>query len=463
MTSIAAAVVSSGEFHALESLEGVQTTPVIGSWSKTTVLDVLRWFERSGAGHLLLCLSPEASLDRAGLERLRQVADETGAAIVYSDYFEGDGSPHPLIDYQPGSLRDDFDFGAVVLLNEKHLAGMANRIEGETPGLKYGGWYDLRLRLSELGPVHRIPEPLYRLPRRADRKSGRKVFDYVDPQNRDVQLEMERVATQHLRRIGAYLDPPNAEPVDEGGSFPVKASVVIPVKDRAKTIADAVGSALSQKTSFVFNVIVVDNHSRDGTTKILSDIAGRDRRLVHMVPERTDLVIGGCWNQAVFSEHCGRYAVQLDSDDLYAGTGVLERIVGEFDQGPYALVIGSYTTVDFDLNPLPPGLVDHREWTDENGHNNALRIAGLGAPRAFHLPTLRTIGFPNVSYGEDYAVVLQLCRTYRLGRIYDSLYWCRRWEENTDAELPIETSNRYDTYKDGLRTEEIVARQQLVK
>jgi hypothetical protein len=463
MNTIAAAVVSSGEPHILELLEGVQAIRVAGPWSKPAVLDVLKWFERTGAGGLLICLSPEPVLDVACLQRLQKGAEETGAAIVYSDYSEGDENPHPLIDYQPGSLRDDFDFGAVVLLNKKHLAGMAARTKGETPDLKYGGWYDLRLRLAELGPVHRIPEPLYRLPLRPDRPSGQKVFDYVDPQNRDVQLEMEHVATEHLRRIGAYLDPPTAKPIEDGGSFPVKASVVIPVKDRAKTIGDAVGSALSQKTSFDFNVIVVDNHSQDGTTKILADIAGRDRRLVHIIPERSDLVIGGCWNQAVFSVNCGRYAVQLDSDDLYAGTGVLERIVAEFDQRPYALVIGSYTTVDFDLNPLPPGLVDHREWTDANGHNNALRVAGLGAPRAFHVPTLRSVGFPNVSYGEDYAAVLQLCRTYRVGRIYDSLYWCRRWEENTDAELPIETSNRYNAYKDGLRTEEIIARQQLVK
>jgi hypothetical protein len=324
-----------------------------------------------------------------------------------------------LIDYQPGSLRDDFDFGPVVLLNGKSLAGLAAEIEHDRPELKHAGWYDLRLRLVERGPVRRIPEPLYRLPRQDDRPSGQKVFDYVDPKNREVQLEMEQVATAYLKRIGAYLPPPGHPPVEDDGSYPVKASVIIPVKNRFKTIGDAVESALGQDAPFDFNVIVVDNHSNDGTTDFLSKIAEGDRRLVHMIPERTDLVIGGCWNLAVHSDACGRYAVQLDSDDLYNGPDVLKRIVGEFDRSPVALVIGSYSTVDFDLKPLPPGLIDHREWTDDNGHNNALRIAGLGAPRAFHVPTLRTIGFPNASYGEDYSAVLQLCRTYRVGRIYD--------------------------------------------
>jgi hypothetical protein len=463
MTSRVAAVVLTGEFDILESLENTQAIQVTGSWSKSVVLRVLKWFGQTGADHLLWCLSSAPVLNPAGLERMRSCADDTGASIVYSDYFDGTGSRHSLIDYQLGSLRDDFDFGPVVLLNGKSLSGLAARIEEDTPDLNYGGWYDLRLRLAERGSIRHIPEPLYRLPRQDERPSGQKVFDYVDPKNRDAQLEMEQVATVYLKRIGVFLAPPTTYPVEADGSFPLKASVVIPVKNRAKTIADAVGSALCQKTSFDFNVIVVDNHSTDGTTDILAKIAKRDRRLVHRIPERVDLVIGGCWNEAVFSKSCGRYAVQLDSDDLYDGTGVLERIVAEFDQNSYALVIGSYTTVDFDLRRLSPGLIDHREWTDSNGHNNALRIAGLGAPRAFHVPTLRTVGFPNVSYGEDYAVVLQLCRIYRVGRIYDSLYWCRRWEENSDARLPLETSNRYATYKDGLRTQEIAVRQKLLK
>jgi hypothetical protein len=460
MTSLAAAVVMTGELNALDSLDNIKVIQVMGTWSKSAVLDVLKWFDPTGCDHLLLCLSSAAALDSGCLERLQKCAGDTGASIVYSDYFDEGGDPHPLIDYQPGSLRDDFDFGPVVLLSGKSLEGLAARIEKDTPDVKHAGWYDLRL--AELGPVHRVPEPLYRLPRQEDRPSGQKVFDYVDPKNRNVQLEMEQVATAHLKRIGAFLVPPQDPPVEDDGSYSVKASVIIPVKNRVKTIADSVGSALAQIAGFDFNVIVVDNHSTDGTTDILAKVAGQDQRLVHMIPGRTDLVIGGCWDLAVRSDACGRYAVQLDSDDLYDGVKVLQRIIEEFEKKPYALVIGSYTTVDFDLKPLPPGLIDHREWTDANGHNNALRIAGLGAPRAFHVPTLRTIGFPNVSYGEDYAVVLQLCRNYRVGRIYESLYWCRRWEENTDAELPLETSNRYNAYKDGLRTKEIEARRKML-
>jgi len=462
MTSMAAAVVLTGELNALESLDEFKTIQVMGPWSKSAVLDVLMWFDTTGADHLLLCLSSAPVLEASGLQRLQQCSEDSGAAIVYSDYFDPDKSPHPLIDYQTGSLRDDFDFGPVVLLNGKSLAGLADIIEKDTPELKHGGWYDLRLRLVERGPVERIPEPLYRLPRHDDRPSGQKVFDYVDPRNREVQLEMEQVATAYLKRIGAYLPPPRDPPVEDDGSYGVKASVIIPVKNRVKTIGDAVESALGQTAPFDFNVIVVDNHSTDGTTDVLSKIAESDRRLVRLTPERTDLVIGGCWDLAVNSLACGRYAVQLDSDDIYSGPEVLKKIIDEFDKNPVALVIGSYSTVDFDLKPLPPGLIDHREWTDENGHNNALRIAGLGAPRAFHVPTLRTVGFPNVSYGEDYAAVLQLCRSYRVGRIYESLYWCRRWEENTDAELPLETSNRYNAYKDELRTKEIAARKKIV-
>jgi hypothetical protein len=443
MTSLAAAVVMTGELNAPESLDNIKVIQVMGSWSRAAVLDVLNWFDGTGCDHLLLCLSSAPGVDSECLARLQKCADDTGAAIVYSDYLDGDGTPHPLIDYQPGSLRDDFDFGPVVLLNGKSLAGLADQIGKDAPELKHGGWYDLRLRLVERGPVRRIPEALYRLPKQDDRPSGQKVFDYVDPKNREVQLEMEGVATAYLKRIGAFLVPPQDPPVEDDGSYPVKASVIIPVKDRVKTIADSVGSALAQIAPFDFNVIVVDNHSTDGTTDMLTRIAGQNQRLVHMIPERTDLVIGGCWNLAVQSDACGLYAVQLDSDDLYDGVKVLERIIEEFEKKPYTLVIGSYTTVDFDLKPLPP-------------------VAGLGAPRAFHVPTLRTVEFPNVSYGEDYAVVLQLCRSYRVGRIYDSLYWCRRWEENTDAELPLETSNRYNAYKDELRTQEIAARQKIV-
>jgi hypothetical protein len=439
-----------------------KTFGISTQWSKSSVVEIVRWFEATRAEYLVWILSGAPLLSPSGMARLVGCARDADAAIAYGDYqdLRADGtlSLHPLIDYQSGSLRDDFDFGSVVLLSAGKLSGLAGEVQEASPELQYGGWYDLRLRLSERGSVLHLSEPIYRMPVKEERSSGERVFDYVDPRKADYQLEMEEVATDHLKRIGALLEPPGEEPLSDEALYPVEASVVIPVKNRERTIADAVRSALSQKTSFDFNVIVIDNHSRDGTTRILEDISARDERLVHRIPERRDLLIGGCWNEAVTSELCGRIAVQLDSDDLYAGIDVLERMVGAFRQKPFALVIGSYTTVDFDLQPLPPGLIDHREWTESNGHNNALRIAGLGAPRAFHVPTLRSLRFPNVSYGEDYAVALRLCRSYRVGRIYDSLYWCRRWEENSDSALSLETANRYASYKDSLRSIEISAR-----
>lgn len=378
--------------------------------------------------------------------RMAQVMRDTGAGWVYSDAIG-----HPRIDYRPGSLRDGFDFGPVVAISVP-----AAREAGFEPALKWGALYDLRLRLSERWPVVRVPEPLYAASLAETRPSGEAQFDYVDPRNRDYQVDMERLATEHLRRIGALL-PPRFEPVPPPeGSFPVVASVVIPVRNRERTILDAVGSALSQQAPFPFNVLVVDNHSTDGTTEMLRGV--RDPRLVHVVPERRDLGIGGCWDEAVFHPRCGRYAVQLDSDDLYLDENVLARVVGELQCGPYAMVVASYTMVDFALNEIPPGLVDHREWTRENGRNNALRVNGFGAPRAFDTTVLRRVGFPNVSYGEDYAVALRISRDYEIGRIYESVYLCRRWEGNSDSALPLETQNRYDAYKDWLRTLEIAAR-----
>jgi len=432
-------------------------------WSKSAIVDILNWFEQTRADYLLLCLSCAPLLTSTGLQRLVNCCEDSGAVLAYSDYFDRRSDKslhnHPLLDYQAGSLRDDFDFGPILLLNGKNLSSLGRTIENETPDLQYGGWYDLRLRLCQLGQLLHLPEPLYQLPELGQLPTSQKLFDYVDPQNRAIQFELEQVATTYLKRIGACLAQPVAAPREDGRTYPQKASIIIPVKNRAQTIGDAVESALSQKTTFDFNVIVVDNFSDDGTTQILAEKAKQDKRLVHLIPKSSDLAIGGCWNEAIYSNACGRFAVQLDSDDIYDGTSVLERVINEFDKNPYALVIGSYTTVDFNIAPLSPGLIDHKEWTDSNGHNNALRIAGLGAPRAFHVPTLRTIGFPNVSYGEDYAVVLRLSRTYRVGRIYDSLYWCRRWEENTDSSLSLELSNRYAAYKDKLRTIEIAARQ----
>ena len=379
-------------------------------------------------------------------DRMAQVMRDTSAGLVYSD-----SADHRRIDYQPGSIRDTFDFGPVFGISVKAAR------ESGFGDWKWGGLYDLRLRISEKHPVVRIPEPLYRASIADARPTGQKQFDYVDPRNRYYQIEMEQIATTHLKRIGAWLEP-RFEPIPASATetFSVKASVVIPVRNREKTILDAVQSVLNQHADFDFNVIVVDNHSADRTTEILRAVT--DKRLKHIIPGRTDLGIGGCWNEAIYSSFCGRYAVQLDSDDLYIDNNVLRRIVAELEAGPYAMVVGSYTMVDFSLKQIPPGVIDHREWTRENGRNNALRINGLGAPRAFDTTILRGIGFPNVSYGEDYAVALRISRQYEIGRIYDSVYLCRRWEGNTDSALPPEVANRYDQYKDWLRTVEIRAR-----
>ncbi len=380
------------------------------------------------------------------LERMRDVIRETGAGWVYAD-----AVGHPRIEYQLGSLRDNFDFGPIVGVSVE--AARRTRLDG---GWKWGGLYDLRLQISEQRMIQRIPEPLYSASPLDTRPSGQKQFDYVDPRNRDYQLEMERIATAHLKRLGAWLEPRFEKVSVQADRFPVKASIVIPVRNRERTILDAVQSALSQRADFPFNVIVVNNHSTDRTTEILRQLS--DPRLVHMIPERRDLGIGGCWNAAIYSNECGQYAVQLDSDDLYLNRDVLSRLVAALEAGPYAMVVGSYTMVDFSLHEIAPGLIDHREWTRENGRNNALRVNGLGAPRAYSTSVLRGIGFPNVSYGEDYAVALRISRDYEIGRIYEPLYLCRRWEGNTDSALPIEVANRYDAYKDWLRTLEIHAR-----
>jgi len=417
---------------------------------------------------LLILPGGRVELGARAPERFVQVADDAGAAFVYSDFRQqsgaehpGEVTDHPLIDYQLGAIRDNFDFGSVVLLSREKVVKALRDYGGISPDIRWGGLYDLRLKLSINSTIFRVPEPLYTRVAADLRASGEKIFDYVDPRKRDYQIEMEKIATEHLERIGARLEPSFANPPESREDFPVKASVIIPVRNRVKTIADAARSALSQKTDFPFNVIVVDNHSTDGTTDLLRNLAADDGRLIHITPARTDYGIGGCWNEAIYSPHCGRYAAQLDSDDIYSSENTLARIVAEFDSGKYAMVIGSYTVVDFDLNELPPGLIDHREWTRENGRNNALRINGLGAPRAFDVTVLRRIGLPNTSYGEDYAVALRVSREYEIGRIYDSLYFARRWSDNSDSALPLATMNRYDAYKDRLRTIEILARQRL--
>ena len=424
------------------------------------------------ATRYLLHVSPgDVRPDPHTPERLFDTAEATGAGMIYANYTEicgGNILEHPVNDYQTGSLRDDFDFGPAMLISTV-AARRALRKYGAIPTCRWAGWYDLRLKLSTDRTLFHLPERLSVVAEAAAAGAGRgdrleicpPQFAYVDPSNRAFQQEMEAAATAHLKRIGAWLAPVFRDVLPSRDPFPVEASVVIPVRNRTRTVADAVKSAFAQRTDFPFNVIVVDNHSTDGTTAILADFAGRHPALKHVVPKRLDLSIGGCWNEAIFSKACGRYAVQLDSDDLYQGDDVLQRLIDLLRLGNCAMAVGAYTLVDSNLREIPPGLIDHREWTDVNGRNNALRINGLGAPRAFNTAILRRNGFPNVGYGEDYAVALRLSREYRIGRIYDSLYLCRRWEGNTDAALSIEQVNRHDAYKDRLRTIEIHARRKL--
>ena len=393
------------------------------------------------------------------LERFLNVAKATMAGIVYSDYYqEKDGKkfPHKTIDYQFGSIRDDFNFGPFILTTKRTLNDYSRNLNHS---YKFSGLYDFRLFVSRAYPVVRIPENLYTSILHDARKSGEKNFDYVNPQNREVQLEYERVATEHLKQIGAWLKPEFKNLPGDKEKFVSEASVIIPVKNRAKTITDAVNSAARQKTNFNFNIIVVDNYSTDGTSELLHDLSLKHPNVIHHIPDRKDLSIGGCWNEAIMHTSCGKYAVQLDSDDLYSDEFTLQKIVDKFTDEKCAMVIGSYKLTDFGLNEIPPGLIDHKEWTHENGRNNALRINGLGAPRAFYTPVIRKIKFPNVCYGEDYAVGLEISREYKIGRIYEPLYLCRRWEGNTDSDLTVEQVNANNTYKDRIRTFEILARQ----
>lgn len=389
------------------------------------------------------------------LDRMLAVAEDTGADMLYADHYTMVGSErrkHPLIDCQKGALRDDFDFGSVLLFRSSSFRRAVRSMKED---YQWAALYDLRLRMKNI--VH-VNEYLYTEIETDNRKSGEKQFDYVDPKNRQVQIEMEDVCTAYLKRAGAWLRP-SFKPVQPSQEeFPVTASVVIPVYNRVRTVKDAVESALSQKCDFPFNVIVVDNHSDDGTTELLSDMVTKDSRIIHLIPAKHDLGIGGCWNLAVHSDACGEYAVQLDSDDVYSGPDTLAKVVQTFRQEKCAMVVGTYQMTDFDMNPIPPGVIDHREWTEENGRNNALRVNGLGAPRAFAVSILRTLNLPNTSYGEDYALGLRISREYRIGRIYDVLYCCRRWEGNSDAALDIERVNANNLYKDRIRTWELQAR-----
>ncbi|MGG6544915.1 UNVERIFIED_CONTAM: DUF4922 domain-containing protein [Prevotella sp. 15_C9] len=420
----------------------------------------------ASADYVLFCMKSSPVIPgHHALERLLQVASATGAKMVYADRYsveDGKMVKHPTIDYQAGSVRDDFDFGSLVLIATDGLKEYERYIG--TNDYKFAGWYDLRLFLSRVGKIFHLNEYLYIEEENDLRASGEKQFDYVNPRNRDVQIEMEKTVTNHLSAMGALIDTEKyIQPDFKEDGFEVEASVVIPVFNREKTIHDAVESALKQQTDFKYNVIVVDNHSTDSTTAILSKMARTDERLIHLIPHRNDLGIGGCWNYAIDDARCGRFAVQLDSDDLYSSNATLRKIVHAFREQKAAMIIGSYRMCDFELNTLPPGLIDHAEWTEANGCNNALRINGLGAPRAFYTPLAREIRFPNTSYGEDYAVGLAFSRQYRIGRIYEELYLCRRWGGNSDAALSVEKINSNNLYKDRIRTIELLARQELNK
>jgi hypothetical protein len=414
---------------------------------------------RINSDYLILSLNGKRVIpSQFMLERFIKIIKNTNSVFVYSDFYETENNnlkKHPTIDYQPGSLRDDFDFGEIVFIKTSAFKEAVSRMDVE---YEFAGFYDLRLKLSQLGNLFHIPEYLYTIGSSENIGDEESHFSYVDPKNRKVQIEYEKVCTRYLSDIEALVGPEFNSIQFENNQFKYKASVIIPVRNRVRTIGDAIKSVLSQKTNFPFNLIIVDNHSTDGTSKIIEEYSVKDNRVIHIIPERNDLGIGGCWNEAVHSEFCGEFAIQLDSDDIYKDENTIQTIVDTFQNEKCAMVVGSYQITDFNLNELPPGLIDHREWTPDNGANNALRINGLGAPRAFYTPLLREINIPNVSYGEDYAVALEISRQYKIGRIYHSLYLCRRWEDNSDAKLDIEKINQNNFYKDKIRTIELLAR-----
>ena len=406
---------------------------------------------------LVYTKTDELNMGYFALERMVQIAENAGAGMVYSDHYQlkdGVRANKPLITYQKGSLRDDFDFGSVLLFK---TAVLKKAVSEMTTHYEHAGLYDLRLRVSQFAELVHINEFLYTEIESDNRKSGEKQFDYVDPKNRAVQIEMEQACTEHLKRIGGYLKPEFKKVDFDVQAFEFEASVIIPVRNRVRTIADAIQSVLSQKTDFKFNLIIVDNFSTDGTTELIQQYAS-DKRLIHIIPEQKDLGIGGCWNVGVAHEACGKFSVQLDSDDVYSDENTLQKIVNAFYEQNCVMVVGTYILTDSNKQPIPPGIIDHKEWTPVNGRNNALRINGMGAPRAFFTPMLREIRVPNTSYGEDYALGLAFSRKYQIGRIYEVLYLCRRWEDNSDAALDIVKMNGHNTYKDRIRTWELQAR-----
>lgn len=430
-------------------------------------IQALRDIATRCAGDYLLLYTHCGGLSVAyrAIERMFRTATESQSDWVYSHRYvvkQHEMLAVPTNEYQEGSVRDDFDFGPLLLIRTEAVRQF---LATEPEEMQHAALYQLRLYISRTSRIVHINEYLYTERELDMRTSGEKQFDYVDPRNRQIQIEMECACATHLRSIGAFVDYRTLQTIDTtAGDFPYEATVIIPVKNRAKTIGDAIQSVLAQETDFAFNLIVVDNHSTDGTGDIIEELfAVNNQQLLHLIPERTDLGIGGCWDLAIRHEKCGRYAVQLDSDDIYSDAHTLQSIVDTFRRERSAMVVGSYRLCNFDLETLPPGIIDHREWTEENGMNNALRINGLGAPRAFYTPVIREIGFPNVSYGEDYAVGIAISRQYRIGRIYEPIYLCRRWEGNSDAALSPERVAAHNHYKDSLRTQEVRARQQLLR
>ncbi len=437
-------------------LDGCQTLEIDSMQSSETIRKIA---EKADTDYSFIYTKDTTlELGQFAIERFCHIARDTQAGLVYSDYYEikdGVRSACPVIDYQEGSLRDDFNFGSVLFFRSESLK---KAVAETSVNYQFACLYNLRLKVSQQAELVHINEYLYSEVEYDTRKSGEKQFDYVDPKNRSVQLEMEAACTDHLKKIGAYLTPEFKTIAFNESNFPVAASVIIPIRNRVKTVEDAIKSVLMQKTAFDFNLIIIDNFSTDGTSELIEKYAKLDSRVVHLIPNRNDLGIGGCWNEGVHSALCGKFAVQLDSDDVYQDENTLQTIVDAFYEQNCAMVIGSYTMTNFAMETIAPGLIDHKEWTPENGRNNALRINGLGAPRAFYTPVLRDIKVPNTSYGEDYALGLRISREYQIGRIYTSLYLCRRWDENSDASLDVVKMNGHNLYKDKIRTVELKAR-----